>query len=46
MLITEDWTDTELFTSTTSLLSLFATSDFIYLTHFKYLDFSSTFGKL
>ena len=33
MLITEDWTDTELFTSTTSLLSLFATSDSIYFTH-------------
>jgi hypothetical protein len=45
MLITEDWTDTELFTST-SLLSAFATYDSIYLTHSKSLDFPSISGKL
>ena len=32
--------------STTSLLSLFATSDSIYLTHSKFLDFSSISAKL
>lgn len=46
MLITEDWTDTELFTPTTSLLSAFATSDSIYLTHSKSLDFPSISAKL